>query len=183
MSDARPDLTLALERLLRSMAQHHDFGVDVSRVVVVALAAHGEAAASVKALTACSKRVVVDGGARTIELGLRPPFFRHGDAPSRLATLAHELLHLEGDGLREENRHKTRSHESLDEEARGVAKVLIEVVDAHDVLCLAHDGEVLLRAWTHRPTEQTKQRVFDDADVHAQVVRMITPADRRGGWW
>lgn len=183
MSEGRPDLTIALERLLRSLAQHHDFGVDVGSVVVVALAAHGTAAASVKDLRPCAKSVVVDGRRRTVELGLRPPFFRSGDAPSRLATLCHELLHLEGDGLREANKHKTRSHESLEDEARGIAKVLIDVVDAHDVLCLAHDGEVALRAWTHRPTEQTAARVYGDADVYAQVVRMITPADRRGGWW
>lgn len=181
--DRRPDLTAALERLLRSMTQHHDFGVDVGSVVVVALAAHGEAAASVRALQGCARSVVVDGRARSVELGLRPPFFRAGDAPARLATLCHELLHLEGDGLREANRHATRSHASLEDEARDVARGLIDVVDAKDVLCLAHDGEVALRAWTHRPTEQTKQRAFDDADVHDAVVAMITPPDRRGGWW
>lgn len=191
--DPRPDLTPALERLLASMVAHartidDDSGLpallaDANAVVVVALAAHGLSAASVRPLRGCASRVVVDGRARTLELGLRPPFFLAGDAPSRLATLCHELLHVDGGGLRDENRHAHKSHDALEAEARALGAWLLPRLDARDVLCLAHDGEVLLRAWRHRPTEQTARRGYDDDDVYLQPVRMVTAADRRGGWW
>ncbi len=189
--ETRPDLTPALERLLVAMTAHagQQTGApplltgDPAVIVVVALAAHGLSAASVRTLSPCASRVVVDGRRRTIELGLRPPFFLGGDAPSRLATLCHELLHLERDGLRDENRHAIKSHADLEEEARSLGATLLPRLEARDVLCLAHDGEVLLRAWRHRPTEQTAARAYDDDDVYLQPVRMRTPPDRRGGWW
>jgi hypothetical protein len=187
-SDPRPSLTPALERLLRAMVTLSpqlggDESIDVDTIVVVALAAHGESAASVRDLRGCAKSVVVGGKTKTLELGLRPPFFFDGDAPSRLCTLCHELLHVDGDRLREANRHRNKPHEELEREARAIARDLLDVLDPKDVLCLAHDGEVLLRAWRHRPTEQTSARAFSDVDVFAQPVRLTTPADRRGGWW
>jgi hypothetical protein len=180
--DPRPDLTPALERLLAAMVAHsHDLrpalNAAVDDVVVVFLSAHGESSASVRALSGSSKSVVIGGRARSIELGLRPPFFLDGDAPARLCTLCHELLHLDGTGLREENRHAHKSHDELEAEARVLSKALLGRLDAKDVLCLAHDGEVLVRAWRHRPTEQTQKRSFSDDDVYCQPVRMVTCRD------
>ena len=183
--DGRPDLTAALERLLAAMVERSPalHRVDASVVVVVAVSAHGLAAASVRELGPCARSVVVCGLKRHIELALRPPFFLGGDAPARLATLAHELLHLDGETLRAENKHDKKGHAALEKEARAVAAALLPVLDARAVLCLAHHGEVLLRAWKHRPTETTKRRAFDDDDVYAQPLLQVTPADRRGGWW
>jgi hypothetical protein len=181
--DPRPDLTGALERLLRAIAAHDAFDVDVDAIVLVGLAAHGLAAASVRPLKTCAQSVVIDKTRRTLELGLRPPFFLDGDAPTRLCTLCHELLHIAGEGMREENRHIRKSHDALEDEARAIAGELLARLDPKEVLCLAHDGEVLLRAWRHRPTEQTQLRPFTDDDCFRQPVRMVTPLERRGGWW
>lgn len=193
----RPDLTVALQRLLAAMVELSPLlhRVDVNAIVVVAVSAHGMAAASVRPLTAkasahegdasaaCARSVVIDGCKRSIELALRPPFFLQGDAPARLVTLAHELLHLDGNRLRTENLHTQKTHAALEKEARAIATAVLPLLDARAVLCLAHHGEVTLRAWKHRPIEATHRRAFNDDDVYAQPVMMVTPADRRGGWW
>lgn len=182
--DPRPDLTPALEQLLGDMIEQCAAlqQVEVAVVVVVVVSAHGLAAASVRELKPCARSVVVAGSKRSIELALRPPFFLQGDAPSRLTTLTHELLHLDGDRLRADNLHERKTHAALEKEARALSKDLLQRLPARSLLCLAHHGEVLLRAWRHRPTEATKRRAFDDDDVYAQPLLMVTPADRRGGW-
>ncbi len=185
MSAHRPDLTTALEHLLREMVEHSPplQRVDVDALALVTVSAHGLAAASVRELDGCARSVVLGGHRRRIELALRPPFFLAGDAPARLATLAHELLHIDGPRLRAENLHGKKSHRALEQEARALAKDLLPRLPARALLCLAHHGEVMLRAWRHRPTEATKRRAFDDDDVYLQPQILLTPADRRGGWW
>jgi hypothetical protein len=186
--DPRPDWTVAVERLLAAIVAHVPAleGLDTADVVVVGLAAHGTGAASVRELRGVASRVVLDGRRRHVELGLRPPFLLDADAPRRLATLVHELLHLDParpGRLLDDNRHARRSHASLEREARAHARRLLDALDPSLVLCLAHDGEVLLRQWRHRPAETTSRRAFGDPDVFLGPVVVRTPADRRGGWW
>jgi hypothetical protein len=186
--DPRPDWTPALERLLGAVVDNVPSlaGLDPGDVVVVGLSAHGTGAASVRELRDVAGRVIVDGRRRRIELGLRPPFLLDADAPRRLATLVHELLHLDParpGRLLDDNRHARRSHASLEREARDHARRLLDVLDPALLLSLAHDGEVLLRQWRHRPAETTKRRAFGDDDVFVGPVVVRTPADRRGGWW
>ncbi|MBM4280979.1 MAG: hypothetical protein FJ137_09525 [Deltaproteobacteria bacterium] len=187
-ADPRPDWTPALERLLSAITASVPplAGLPTDDVLVVGLAAHGTGAASVRELRDVAARVVVDGHRRQVELGLRPPFLLDADAPRRLATLVHELLHLDPvhpGRLLAANRHAHRSHTSLEREARAHARRLLDDLDPALLLCLAHDGEVLLRQWRHRPAETTRRRVFGDADVFVGPVVVRTPADRRGGWW
>jgi hypothetical protein len=186
--DPRPAITPALESLLEQVVALTPAlrGLSVDAIVIVGLAAHGVSVASVRTLSDQAASVIVAGKRRTVELGLRPGFFLDGDAPSRLATLCHELLHLDPQrphALREENRHARRSQTSLDAEAADVARAAIAGLPPSSVLCLAHEGEVRLRCWRHRPVRETRDRAFTDADVFDGLVRMHTPADRRGGWW
>lgn len=186
--DPRPDWTPALERVLAAIVGDVPAldGLDVGGIVVVGLAAHGTGAASVRELHDVAARVVLGGRRRRIELGLRPPFLLDADAPRRLATLVHELLHLDParpGRLLDDNRHARRSHASLEREARSHAARLLDSLDPSLLLCLAHDGEVLLRQWRHRPAETTRRRAFGDDDVYLGPVVVRTPADRRGGWW
>jgi hypothetical protein len=186
-SDPRPDLTPALERVLHNLCALGPLhGIDARHIVVVAHGAHGGAAASVRSLAGQMKRCTLAGDKKLWELCLRPPFFHEGDAPRRLATLAHELLHLDPKrpgAILEENRHARRSHASLEREARALASVFLATPDALDVLCLAHEGEVLMRQWLVRPAESTKARTFTARDVLLGPVRMRTPPRSRGGWW
>jgi hypothetical protein len=186
--DPRPDWTVALERVVAAVVVDVPAldGLDTGDIVIVGLAAHGTGAASVRELREVAARVIVDGRRRRIELGLRPPFLLDADAPRRLATLVHELLHLDParpGRLLDDNRHAQRSHASLEREARGHAARLLQTLDPSLLLCLAHDGEVLLRQWRYRPAETTKRRAFGDDDLFFGPVFVRTPSDRRGGWW
>lgn len=188
MLDPRPVLTPALERLLLDVISRVPAlsGLDPDNILVVGLAAHGTAVASVRPLDDVASRVTVDGKRRRVELGLRPGFFHEGDAPRRVATLVHELLHLDPGRpgrLLEERRHRVRSHGAHEKEARALARRYLDEADPLRVLCLAHDGEVMLRQWLRRPCEATARRRFHDDDVFHGPVRMVTEADARGGWW
>ncbi len=186
--DPRPHLTPALERVVLDLclAVPELRGLKPDAILVVALAAHGHAAASVRELSRVARGVSVEGHRRTIELGLRPPFFLEGDAARRLGTLVHELLHIDpGDPTRlyDQNRHERTSHAALEKQARALAARYLERTDPTALLCLAHHGEVLMRQWRHRPFETTRGRRFDDDDVFEGPVVMETPAGLRGGWW
>ena len=186
--DARPDLTPALEALVALMVTTTPAlaGLKAERILIVALGAHGPAVASVRAFAGTARSVKIGGHRRTIELGLRPTFFLDGDGPRRLGTLCHELLHLDPahDGaLLEGNRHASRTQRSLDKQARGMAEHIIASAPPLAALCLAHHGEVRLRAWRRRPCDTTPRGSFVDGDVYSSILMMHTAADRRGGWW
>ena len=187
-ADSRPPLTAALESLLAAMTQQVPElrGIDAKTLLVVSLGAHGGSVASVRPLLGSARSVRIGGHKRLIELGLRPGFFLAGDAVRRTATLVHELLHLDPaapGSLHPERRHARLSHQALEREARTLARRFLSSCDPRHVLCLAHDGEVLLRAWRHRPIDTTSGRLFTDADVYDTPVRMLTPPPARGGWW
>lgn len=186
--DPRPALTPAIEGLLARLitASPAFSGLIATDILVVGLAAHGGAVASIRSLVGQARSVVIAGSRRRIELGLRPGFFLDGDAPTRLATLCHELLHLDpqrAGTLLDDNRHTRRSQRSVDAEAARIATAAIAALPPTQLLCLAHDGEVRLRMWRRRPIDDTARSRFTDADVFDGVVAMHTPADRRGGWW
>lgn len=184
-----PSLTPHLDALLAATVDAVDElrGLDPSSVVVVALAAHGTAAASVRSLEGAAKSVVVGGARRRIELGLRPPFFLDGDATRRLATLVHELLHLDpkrAGRLLEEARHAVRPHAAHERRARAIAKeLLLQDAVVRLLAPLAHDGEATLRAWKHRPIEETARRAFTDRDVIEAPLVVRTPRRLRSVWW
>jgi hypothetical protein len=186
--DPRPALTPALEGLLAHIIDVTPAyaGLVATDILVVGLAAHGAAVASIRPLRGQAATVVVAGHRRRIELGLRPGFFLGGDAPARLATLCHELLHLDPQrpgALLDDNRHARRSQRSVDAEAARIATAVIAALPPTRLLCLAHDGEVRLRMWRRRPIDDTARSRFTDADVFDGIVAMRTPPDRRGGWW
>lgn len=187
-SDPRPDLSAALDALLADLVAVLEQlrGLSSESVLPVALSAHGFAAASVRSLDDVAREVRVGGVARRIELGLRPPFFLHGDPARRLATLVHELLHMDParpGQLLEDKRHANRSHEEHEAEATALARRYLEQADPVRLACLGHHGEVLLRHWRHRPVPGTRERRFSARDLFLAPVRMATPARSRAVWW
>ena len=187
VADPRPDLTTALEGILNVILERafEDTVLNANDILVVGAGAHGYGVASIRPLRGCG-RVVVNGHRRLMELALRPRFFLEGDGTSRLATLIHELLHLDPDrvgALRESYRHQHRTQDDVDAEAGEIAASVLLPEGLTPFLGLAHDGEVLLRHWRHRPIEETADRIFGDDDVFLAPIRMTTPDDRRGGWW
>jgi hypothetical protein len=186
--DPRPELDLALEALLRDLSVSLPVlcGLEASEILPVALSAHGAAAASVRSLDDVAREVRVAGARRRVELGLRPPFFLEGDPSRRLATLVHELLHLDParpGQLLEHNRHAHRSHEEHEAQAEALARRYLETVDLTRVACLGHHGEVLMRHWRHRPVPGAEQRRFGEAELFIAPVLMRTPRASRAVWW
>jgi hypothetical protein len=183
--DPRPSLTPALDALIAQLVTLDDLrGLRAHDILVVALGAHGTVAASVRSLDGAT--VTVARKRRRIELGLRPPFFLDGDAPRRLTTLLHELLHLDPrkpGALLEERRHAQRAHAKHEEHARVLAKQWLDHHDPLPLLCLAHHGEVLMRTWRNRPVDDAARKTFTDRDVFEAPLLMHTPQGARGSWW
>lgn len=183
--DLRPSLTPALEALVAQLVKLDDLaGLRAHDILIVALGAHGSAVASVRSLDGAT--VTIARKRRRVELGLRPAFFLDGDAPRRLATLVHELLHLDPNkpgALLDERRHARRSHAKHEEHARALSKQWLEHNDPLPLLCLAHHGEVLLRTWRNRPVDDTARKTFTDRDVFEAPLIMNTPKGARGSWW
>jgi len=185
--DPRPVLVAPLERLLAAIVAGTPElgGLDATSVLLVAQGAHGRAAASVRSLTADAHRVEVGGHVRTIEVALRPPFFQEGDATARLTTLLHELLHIDPSApgaLLDEHRHERRTHAEHEEHARTLAASWLRDADLEIIAPLGHQGEVLMRAWKHRPVPGTDQQHYDDEDIYLAPLLIITPAARRTTW-
>lgn len=186
--DSRPSLTPAVEALIAGFIDVTPAltGLIATEILVVALGAHGTAVASVRELVGQAASVQIEKRRRRIELGLRPDFFFVGDAARRAATIMHELLHLDPahpGRLLEAHRHANRSHKLHEREAQALTRAALQALPPTSTLCLAHDGEVRLRSWRHRPIDTTARRRFGDVDVYDAVITMKTPADRRGGWW
>ena len=191
-SDPRPALTPAVERLIVDLCRRVPelAGLRATDVLVVALGAHGPAVASVRPLESEATGVRIGGRVRRIELGLRPRFFLTGDAPRRLTTLVHELLHLDPQQrgrLLAAHRHAVRPHAEHEKAAREIAarylKAVAGTAAAAGLLPLAHHGEAWLRTWTERPVVGAVRRAYSDRDVHDAIVMVRTAAPLRASWW
>lgn len=188
MEDPRPHLSRPLERLLAALCRDVEElrDLDPTAILVVAVSAHSTAAASVRSFDAVARSVRVEGHDRRWELALRPPFFLTGDPGRRLATLVHELLHLDGERpgrLREDRRHRVHPHEAHERLARALARQWLQGGDLELLAPLGHDGEVLLRQWRHRPVPATRERAFTGRDLFAGPVPLRTPRRARTVWW
>lgn len=183
--DPRPSLTPALDALIARLLTLDELrGLRAGDILVVALGAHGTAAASVRSLVGSD--VTIGRKKRLIEIGLRPPFFLEGDAPRRLATLMHELLHLDSKkpgALLEQRRHAHRTHAEHERHARDLARRWLDENDPMPILCLAHHGEALMRTWRHRPLDDDGARVYRDKDVYEAPLVIHTRKGARGSWW
>lgn len=186
--DPRPVLDDVLERLLADVVARSPAleGLDVGALLVVAVSAHGRAAASVRSLDDVAAEVVIAGVRRRAEIALRPRFFLEGDPARRLGTLVHELLHLDPTtpgALLDERRHATRTHEAHEAEAQAIAERWLDGADLSLLAPLGHHGEALIRQWRVRPVPETQGERFDDDDVFLAPVRMKTTRERRTVWW
>lgn len=186
--DPRPLLDDVLERLLADVVARSPAlqGIDPTGILLVAVSAHGHAAASVRSLEDVAREVVVGGVRRHTEIALRPRFFLEGDPARRLGTLVHELLHLDPSApgrLLDEHRHRSRSHEAHEEEARAVAERWLEDADLSLLAPLGHHGEALMRQWRVRPVPETSAERFTDDALFLAPLLMRTPRERRTVWW
>lgn len=187
-ADPRPVFDRPLARLLSAVCRDIDAfeGLDTTSILPVAMSAHAAAAASVRSLSDVAASVKVDGKARCWELALRPPFFLTGDPTRRLATLVHELLHLDpkvNGRLLPERRHRVRSHEAHEKQARTLTRQWLQVGDLTLLGCLGHHGEILIRQWRRRPVPGTEKQRFTGRDLFVAPIMMKTTTRFRSVWW
>lgn len=187
-ADPRPILDDVLEHLLADVVARSPelAGLDTRALLVVAVSAHGRAAASVRSLDDVALEVVVAGVRRRAEIALRPRFFLEGDPARRLGTLVHELLHLDAavpGALSDERRHAARAHDEHEREAQAIAERWLDGADLSLLAPLGHHGEALVRQWRARPVPETKAERFGDDDVFLAPVLMRTARERRTVWW
>lgn len=188
MKDPRPALDEAINLLLDDLCARLPAlqGIVSQDILVVAVSAHGRAAASIRSLREVAQGVSVGGRQRLVELALRPPFFLDADPTRRVATLLHELLHLDPHipgHLLEARRHCLRPHEEHEAEAQHLAEQWLEQAELSLLAPLGHDGEVLMPQWRIRPVPETTALHFSERDLFVGPVLMQTPKDHRTVWW
>lgn len=188
MSNIFPPLHKALPLLLDKIVQESAElrGLRPESILTVFHGAHGGIAASVRELSEAADKVTVGGAQRHIEMVLRPPFFQDGDAPRRLTTLVHELLHIDPlspMSLRDAYRHENRPHAEHEEQAREIAVRLLATLPANILAPLAHHGMVEMKMWVQRPVRSSTRMTYEDRDLMNVVVPMNTPQPARSTWW
>lgn len=186
--DPRPALDRALHHLLEDLCARLPAlqGIVGEDILVVAVSAHGRAAASIRSLRDVARGVSVGGRPCLVELALRPPFFLDADPARRVATLVHELLHLDPRApghLLEAHRHRLRPHAEHEAEAQHLAEQWLHQAELSLLAPLGHDGEVLMPQWRTRPVPETAGLYFSERDLFLGPVLMQTPADHRTVWW
>ena len=176
----RPNATLLCSRLALDFARKlPEFAhVRAGRILFVAGEARRGSRASIRALGAKGIPEVLLHGRRALySITLRPRFFRSSTPEERVATLLHELLHIDArfDGtLSEERRHKHLSKARFEALLRPLVRRYLAEGDAALLAALAHDGEVLARQWLERPTVRGGRKCYTEKQLFLGPIRMIT---------
>jgi hypothetical protein len=198
----RPNVTLAVKRLVRDLARRlpeleH---VKPSRILVVAGEARRSSRATIRpAHFGATRRRASGAGGPTKPLvrvkgrkilyiiTLRPLWFLASTPEQRIGTILHELYHASNrfDGTL----HRGRRHSRLpvgrynQKIRRFLGRYLVDA--PREILApFAHEGEVRARMWLERPssfrgTEYAGRRVYTEKQLFYGIVRMQAPAPRR----
>jgi len=162
--ERRPNLSLAVKRLIRDVARRvPELGhVRASRILVVAGEARRSSRATIRGLVEGPRRPAVAVRARRIRyvITLRPLWFRSSTAEERVATILHELYHASTrfDGTL----HRARRHAELSRRAYGrrVEALLGRYLALAPEAVLApftHVGAARARMWLERPTARVQK--------------------------
>lgn len=195
----RPNMTLAVKRLVRDMAARLPelAHVEPSRVLVVAGEARGTSRATIRpgqlgrARAGARRRFIrVRGREIRYVITLRPLWFLSSTAEERVATLLHELYHASSrfDG----SLHRGRRHDRLprpryDRQIRGLLARYLAVAPAELIVPFASDGVVKIRMWLRVPRGVGGPGKARDVDAHLfqgympLVTRAPAPAAHRRG--
>jgi predicted metallopeptidase len=126
-------------------------------------------------------RVILRGRRQLYCVTLRPKFFRSSTAEQRAATLLHELLHASPafDGTLDES----RRHERLDraryaDRVRELLSRYLEAATPALLAALGRSGVVTALQWLVRPGRSGGRRRFDEADLFAGPVQMLSRSRR-----
>jgi predicted metallopeptidase len=194
---ARPNVTLAVKRLVRDVARRVPelAHVRASRVLVVAGEARRASRATVR--PARARKARRGTGAPTIRVGgreilyvitLRPLWFRASTPEERIATILHELYHCSTrfDGtLHRGRRHSRLALGPYNRKIRRITARYLEAAPAELVAPFSSEGLVRARMWLERPVARLRdgayrgRRVYTERQLFVGLVRML-PKPARG---
>ena len=175
----RPNMTLAVKRLIRDVARRlpeleH---VRASRVLVIAGEARGTSRATIRpgnvgpARGGASRRFIRVRGRRMLYvITLRPLWFAASTPEERVATILHELYHASTgfDGtLHHARRHERLPRSRYDRKIQGLLGRYLARAPEEILAPFAHEGEVKVRMWLRLPRAiEAGRRSALDVDEH-----------------
>jgi len=175
----RPNLTLAVKRLIRDVAERLPelAHVEAARVLVVAGEARGTSRATIRAgqlggARAGMKRRFIRLRGREIRyvITLRPLWFLASTAEERVATLLHELYHVSArfDGsLHRARRHARLPRARYDRHIQELLARYLAAAPPELIAPFAGEGLVKIRMWLRVPRlEGARGAAGRDADEH-----------------
>jgi predicted metallopeptidase len=187
----RPNLTLAVKRLVRDLAVRvPELGhVRASRVLVVAGEARRSSRATIRPAhgaaprTARARPVIRVKGRRMLYvITLRPLWFLESSPEERIATIVHELYHASNrfDGtLHRGRRHARLPRARYNRKVRALLRRYLAEAPPEIVAPFAHEGIVRVRMWLERPgasraVEGASRKVYTEHQLFYGLVRMRT---------
>ena len=175
----RPNMTLAVKRLIRDVARRvPELGhVRASRVLVVAGEARGTSRATIRpgnvgpARGGVRRRFIRVRGRRMLYvMTLRPLWFAASTPEERVATILHELYHVSTrfDGtLHPGRRHGKLPRSRYDRKVHGLLGRYLARAPDGVVAPFAREGEVKVRMWLRLPrAAEGRRRATLDVDEH-----------------
>jgi predicted metallopeptidase len=188
----RPNLTLAVKRLVRDVAGRvPELGhVRASRVLVVAGEARRTSRATIRPVTHTARegrrarpRVQVKGREILYVITLRPLWFRASTPEQRVATILHELYHASTrfDGtLHGGRRHSRLPLPRYNRRIRRLLDRYLALAPPEVLEPFAHRGEVRVRMWLERPGPgrdgaRAGRRLYTEEQLFYGLARMRGP--------
>jgi predicted metallopeptidase len=190
----RPNLTLAVKRLVRDVAARLPelAHVRASRLLVVAGEARRASRATIRPFPGAAggrgPRVEVRGRDVRYVITLRPLWFLDSTPEERIDTILHELYHasLRFDGtLHGGRRHARLAPDAYRRRIRALRERYLAVAPPELVAPFAHRGLARARMWLERPAAPRRgggpeRRVYTERQLYYGLVRMRTPRPRGG---
>ncbi len=188
----RPNMTLAVKRLVRDVARRVPELAHVrpSRVLVVAGEARRASRATIRpvqqAPAAPRPRVRVKGRTILYVITLRPLWFLASTPEDRIATVLHELYHASTrfDGtLHRARRHSRLPRARYNRKIRALLRRYLAVAPAEVIAPFSHRGVARARMWLERPgpargNGSASRREYTERQLFYGLVRM--ESRRRG---
>jgi predicted metallopeptidase len=185
---SRPNLTLAVKRLIRDVAARLPelAHVRASRLLVVAGEARRASRATIRPFagdgTGPGPRVELRGHKVRYVITLRPLWFLDSTPEERIDTILHELYHasLRFDGtLHGGRRHARLPPEAYRRRIRSLRERYLAEAPAELVAPFAHRGLVRARMWLERPSASRREagparRVYTERQLFYGLVKMRT---------
>lgn len=186
---ARPNMTLAVKRLIRDVARRVPALAHVrpSRILVVAGEARRASRATIRGLAPGPGRpeIAVRGRRIRYVITLRPLWFQDSTPEERVATVLHELYHASTafDGaLHRARRHRELPGGAYSRRIRALLDAYLPRAPSALLAPFSHSGVARARMWLERPTaraERSGRSLYTEKQLFQGLVTMRTRGAHR----